>query len=591
MPAITVRSARINRPLGEVTNLRVSVDRSLASAGGPGAAGVVVNVPVTAQGLSIVLPAITLYSTYNAADIVTRGAQYRAELVDGAGAVVQVLAPGFDAFLVQIPNTCTTWDELNEHNDFLKQTQFLVQDQVPSMLMADVSPFLIDSSWTVIGTRTISDRDNIGLYFGNEDNPPGFRFSVCAGLMQYSDDGITWQGFGGGGGGFTPTSCNIGAVVTPGFPARLVGLDANGCLVSFLPADSVPFWFATPDSGGTITVDFGDNLPIIGDPGIKTRNLGGLRIGPDFDNLPVGTGAPSTIQLVTTTTAQPDGARITITQVRSGDVGNALVIGADGGLFVAAGSFSFNLAGDSGTPQPITNGNTLLVAGANGIVTNAGSTDTLTIDVDILNTGGMQFTVGQLGIKLDTITGGGNNIAQLSSNGLYVPPGAGGSFIAAGDSGPSQTISSGDTLTLAGGSGINSVASATDTVTFNLDLAPTQAGVPNALSIIATQVYGKPREFKTVLAVAANYTIVPATDNVIIVDTSGGSRTITLATPGATDPRDFHIKKRTTDSNNVVLTPASGQIDNGASYSFNGVIGTAGESRHVVWDGTNWWVL
>lgn len=612
MPAITVRSARINRPIASVTNLRVRVDRSLASVGGP-AAGIVVDVPVTSQGLSIILPAITLYSTYNAADLTTRGAQYRAELTDVSGNVVQVLAPGFDAFMILIANTCTTWDELNEHNDFLKQTQYLVQDEVPSMLMADVDPLLIDSSWVVIGTRTVTDRDNIGLYFGNETNPPGIRFSVCSGVFELSNDGTTWTAIGSGGGGFTPTACNIGAVIPSGFPTRLVGLDVNNCLVSFDSASNVTLWFAQPDTGGIIPVNFGAILPITGDPGIKTRNFGGIRIGPDFDNLPAGTGAASTFQLAATTTAQPDGAKLTLNQIRSTDGGNALVIGGDGGLFVATGTFSFSLAAQSGPAQTIGGGDTLTVTtGTTGtdFNTEAVATDTLRLNLPNASATarGVVSTAAQTFAGLKTFAAGLNTQGELQANGnpgasgqvltsqgpglppTWNPPGPF-NFTAAADSGTGQVISGGDVLALVGGSGIATVASATDTVTFNVDLAPAQSGVPNALSFISTQLYGKPREFKTVVSVSANYTIIPATDNVIVVDTSGGNRTITLATPAAGEYRDFHIKKKTTDANTITLTPAAGQIDGAASHSFNGVIGAAGESRHVVFDGSNWWVI
>ncbi len=51
------------------------------------------------------------------------------------------------------------------------------------------------------------------------------------------------------------------------------------------------------------------------------------------------------------------------------------------------------------------------------------------------------------------------------------------SFTVAGDSGSSQTITSGsDTLTIAGGTGLSSVAGATDTVTINLDNTAVTAG-------------------------------------------------------------------------------------------------------------------
>lgn len=61
------------------------------------------------------------------------------------------------------------------------------------------------------------------------------------------------------------------------------------------------------------------------------------------------------------------------------------------------------------------------------------------------------------------------------------------SFTVAGDSGSSQTISSGtDTLTISGGTGLSSVASATDTITLNLDNTAVTAGGYGLANTVAT---------------------------------------------------------------------------------------------------------
>lgn len=61
------------------------------------------------------------------------------------------------------------------------------------------------------------------------------------------------------------------------------------------------------------------------------------------------------------------------------------------------------------------------------------------------------------------------------------------SFTVAGDSGSSQTITSGvDTLTISGGTGLSSVASTTDTVTLNLDNTAVTAGSYGAANTVAT---------------------------------------------------------------------------------------------------------
>jgi len=62
-----------------------------------------------------------------------------------------------------------------------------------------------------------------------------------------------------------------------------------------------------------------------------------------------------------------------------------------------------------------------------------------------------------------------SDVVRLYTGAGWIDIGASYSFIAAGDSGPSQTINDGNTLTIAGGTALSSVASATDTVTLDLD--------------------------------------------------------------------------------------------------------------------------
>ena len=69
-----------------------------------------------------------------------------------------------------------------------------------------------------------------------------------------------------------------------------------------------------------------------------------------------------------------------------------------------------------------------------------------------------------------------SDVVRLYTGAGWIDIGASYSFIAAGDSGPSQTINDGNTLTIAGGTALSSVASATDTVTLNLDDTSVNAG-------------------------------------------------------------------------------------------------------------------
>ncbi len=229
MASIIVRSARIALVKGNIANLRVSVDRSLATAGGPGA-GVVANAAVTAQGVSIVLPQITLYTTWDAPDQTTREAQYKAELVDSLGRVVTTL-DSLNPFQLRIPNSQTTWKEITEWNEFYRASQNQTPPDAPGQYDSD--PLQLPMNNIFLGLQSNSATDTIGLYVGNNDNPPGLRHNVATGVWEFSSDGTTWTAFGSGGGGTPagPTNAvqyNMGGVF--GGNAAFTVDSANGVL-------------------------------------------------------------------------------------------------------------------------------------------------------------------------------------------------------------------------------------------------------------------------------------------------------------------------------------------------------------------------
>lgn len=83
------------------------------------------------------------------------------------------------------------------------------------------------------------------------------------------------------------------------------------------------------------------------------------------------------------------------------------------------------------------------------------------------------------------------------------------SFTLAGDSGSSQTISTGDTLTVSGGVGLASVASATDTVTVNLDInsLTADASPDSAADYVATWDASASTHKKVLLSAIASGTV------------------------------------------------------------------------------------
>ncbi|HEX5430139.1 MAG TPA: hypothetical protein VFX17_03645, partial [Patescibacteria group bacterium] len=160
------------------------------------------------------------------------------------------------------------------------------------------------------------------------------------------------------------------------------------------------------------------------------------------------------------------------------------------------GISSLTLAGSSGTPQTLTDGDTITIAAGAGVTAIAGATDTVTIastlgtSVDLTSevTGALPLANGGTGANLsdpgaDTLFGFdntdsstvfftiGSNLSYDHATHTLSATGGGGmtSFSVAGSSGTPQTITDTNTLTIGAGTGITTTAGATDTVTVAID--------------------------------------------------------------------------------------------------------------------------
>jgi hypothetical protein len=173
MAAIIVKSALYPDPKGRRTHLRISVDRSLAAAGGP-AAGIVATVAVTEEGGYTRIPDVPLWSTRGAADAITEGAIYKAEWLDSAGGVTPV--KGLEIFRIDIPCAATTWGVIEAYTQAWLVSQ---SDQSNGLGFGlNTNPTIFRSPVTVLGADVSHSDQAIVLVFGRGPNAP----MLCADL-------------------------------------------------------------------------------------------------------------------------------------------------------------------------------------------------------------------------------------------------------------------------------------------------------------------------------------------------------------------------------------------------------------------------
>lgn len=144
--------------------------------------------------------------------------------------------------------------------------------------------------------------------------------------------------------------------------------------------------------------------------------------------------------------------------------------------FTVVPTISFEVEGDSGTPQSIDNGNTLLISGGTGLASVAGATDTVTLNLNNTSVSPGSYTYSSITVDAQ---------GRLTAASSGAAPGTMSTWVIS-DGSNDQSVSNGQTVTISGGTGITSVLSGSrlNTITVALTELPSNTDTLQAEDLL-----------------------------------------------------------------------------------------------------------